>query len=252
MKIIKFLKNKIVNLVTFINHKYSLFTNKIPINLYSAAIAYFLTIVLLPLTEMVNKVLSILNIKEDTAYANNILIDIVYFISLIWVTSKLLNIFMKIVSQIFNVNQNALKRRILAFIKMFALLFMVVLSIFIITIIEEIITYLINERLAFFKNVFIAMLFKFIFTYVFYTIVFYFLYKLIIPCKISHQDLLFVSIVMVVSAKILLTILGVRIFKDSISFYYLKSFFTLYCLSYLFVITLLYLKKKYLPLNDYD
>lgn len=252
MKIVKFLKNKIINLVTFINYKYTIFTNKIPINLYAAAIAYFLTIILLPLTEMVNKVLTLLNIKENTFYTNNILIDIVYFISLIWVTSKLLNVFMKIVSQIFNINQNALKRRIIAFIKMFLLLFMVVLAIFIMTIIEEIITYLINERLALFKNVFIAMLFKFVFTYVFYTIVFYFLYKLIIPCKITHNDLLFVSLVMVVSAKILLTVLGVRLFKDSISFYYLKSFFVLYCLSYLFIITLLYLKKKYLPLNDYD
>lgn len=248
MKLLKKSINKIKQLIKFINQKYTDFTNHIPINLYSASIAYFLTIILLPLTEMVNKVLTLLNIKEGNSYSNNIIIDIVYFISLIWVTSKLLNILLRIVEKIFNDNKNALKRRISAFTKMFILLFMVVLSIFIMTIIEEIITYLVNEKIALFKNVLIAFLLKFIFTYSFYTIVFYFLYKLIIPIKINHQDLLFVSLVMVISGKILLTAFRVQLFKDSINFYYLKSFFILYYLSYLFVITLLYLKKKYLPL----
>ncbi len=243
----KLIYEQVTNLIVKINQKYQQFTKGLSVNVYAAAIAYFLTIILLPLREMVNKVLEILNIKVDNLYQPNLLIDLIYFVSLIWVTSKLLNIMVQIVNQIFDTYQKKLIIRIFAFFKMFFLLFIVVVTIFIMAVIDEVITYLINQKIAFFEDVLGVFFIEFFLSYGFSTIIFYALYRLIIPLKIKHRDLAFVSIVMVIVSKILLILFNVQLFKDNLSFYYLKSFFILYFLSYLFVLSLLYLKKQNLP-----
>lgn len=239
--------SKTINLIKKLINKYRLFTGGLPLNTFSASIAYFLTIILLPLTEIVNKMLELLNIKEGTNYQTNILVEIIYLFSLIWVTSKLINIIEQVTVKIFETYKPKIKVRIFAFFKMFLLLFIVVLSVFFIKFLDEVIIFYINQKLVYLNDVISVILIDFLFGYVFSIFIFYVLYRLIIPIKIKNSDLFYVSIMMVILSKILFIVFDVNLFKDNLSFYYLKSFFILYYLSYLFVISLLYLKKKYLP-----
>lgn len=239
--------NKIFSFVKKLLKQYHLFINDLPINLFSAGIAYFLTIIFLPFQEIIKQILSLFSFSNSTVYQEKLFINIIYFISLVWITSKLLNIVIKIINLIFNNYQNSLKIRIKAFFKMM-ILFLIIISIFFIFVIcNKLIDGLVNLKNA--KLNFFLNLINFIFEYFFYTIIIFFIYKIIIPIKIDNKLLFIVSSIMMISSKILLLFFKVKLFEDHISFYYLKSFIALYLLSYLFNFSLIFLKNKYYHLN---
>lgn len=242
MKIISFFK-KII-------YRYHLFINDLPINLYSASIAYFLTIIFIPLKELIEQVLYLLNLKKDSIYHSNFFINIIYLISLIWVTSKLLNIILKVVNEIFNNYEKNLKIRFYAFIKMFLIFMFLIFLIFIFVILKEFINFLIVDKFNDLGIILFLYFFDFLFGYFFYFIILFFIYKLIIPVKIDDKYLIFCSIFMVLISKIIFYVFKVQVLKDFISFYYLKSFIALYILAYLFNFSLLYFKNKYCQLNN--
>lgn len=243
--------NKIFSFVKKLIEQYHLFINNLPISLFSAGIAYFLTIIFLPFQEIIKQILSLFSFSDSTVYQEKLFINVIYFISLVWITSKLLNIVIKIINLIFNnyLNnyQHSLKIRIKAFFKMMVLFLIIITIIFIFVTCNNLINNLVNLKDTKF-NFFINLI-NFIFEYFFYTLIIFFIYKIIIPIKIDNKLLFTLSSAMMLSSKLLLFLFKVKLFEDHISFYYLKSFIALYLLSYLFNFSLIFLKNKYYHLN---
>lgn len=258
---------KIKNYTKKVIKTYTSLTKRISPSILASSIVFYLLIVFLPLSLIIINIMERLNLDysklpfsffftlsetvEAGLASSSFIANIVLFISIVWLASKLINILSLSSDTLYkDTPRRRLLVRIASFIFMIILVFFFIALIVIFIFINYWLDYLIDSHSLTRFIIILIKLIKIILQYIIIIVVIAIIYKFIVPIKIKIKTALLTGLMVTITSSLFSIIYEMIISQDKINkylMYYgtLANFFLfliwLYYLCYLFILGIIHI-----------